>query len=375
MELYSDEYEIPKGAKLLVKKDDIIEQGAILARLPQLAAPKAKVEAVEEKPKKAAAKSKSKKKVEEAPEILEGDVVARIGGRIVMNGKDRISIVYEEKEEREYPVPAAARLRIENGDPVQAGQQLTEGSLNPQDILRIMGPEAVQLYLVEEVQKVYRSQGVTINDKHIEVIVRQMLRKVRVDNPGDTHLLPSDIVDRFEYEDINARVLAEGGEPATAIPVLLGVTKASLSTSSFLAAASFQETTRVLTEAAISGQTDKLMGLKENVIIGKLIPAKTPIRPAAAAGQGDPAARHAPDRATATTCSTTTMTRSPACLAPFRWTSPMTTATSADGDDDDDDELSEPTPADLLGEDDVIEIEIPVAPDVPKGYVAEPDEE
>ena len=146
-----------------------------------------------------------------------------------------------------------------------------------QEILRIMGPEAVQLYLVEEVQKVYRSQGVTINDKHIEVIVRQMLRKVRVDQPGDCNLLPNDIVDRFEYDAINARVLAEGGEPATAVPVLLGVTKASLSTNSFLAAASFQETTRVLTEAAISGQTDRLMGLKENVIIGKLIPARTPI--------------------------------------------------------------------------------------------------
>jgi len=160
---------------------------------------------------------------------------------------------------------------------VHAGQQLTEGSLNPQDILRIMGPEAVQLYLVGEVQKVYRSQGVTINDKHIEVIVRQMLRKVRVDAPGDTGMLPNDIVDRFEYDEINARVLAEGGEPATAVPVLLGVTKASLSTSSFLAAASFQETTRVLTEAAISGQTDRLLGLKENVIIGKLIPARSEI--------------------------------------------------------------------------------------------------
>jgi DNA-directed RNA polymerase subunit beta' len=136
-----------------------------------------------------------------------------------------------------------------------------------------MGREAVQLYLVDEVQKVYRSQGVTINDKHIEVIVRQMLRKVRIDTPGDTHLLPGELVDRFIYEDINAKVLAEGGEPATAQTVLLGVTKASLNTESFLAAASFQETTRVLTEAAINGSIDRLIGLKENVIIGKLIPA------------------------------------------------------------------------------------------------------
>ena len=275
VELYSDEYDIPAGAKLQVKKDDVIEQGMLLARTQEAitaAASAATAEAGEEKPKK----SRSKKKVEEAPTSFEGDILARIGGRVSVNG-NRVMIVYEEKEEREYQVPAAARLRVENGEAVHAGQQLTEGSLNPQDILRIMGPEAVQLYLVEEVQKVYRSQGVTINDKHIEVIVRQMLRKVRVDQPGDCNLLPNDIVDRFEYDEINARVLAEGGEPATAVPVLLGVTKASLSTSSFLAAASFQETTRVLTEAAISGQTDRLLGLKENVIIGKLIPARAPI--------------------------------------------------------------------------------------------------
>jgi hypothetical protein len=133
----------------------------------------------------------------------------------------------------------------------------------------------VQRYLVKEVQRVYRSQGVTINDKHIEIIVRQMLRKVRIDQPGDTEQLPFELVDRFEFEDINDHVLAEGGEPATAETVLLGVTKASLNTSSFLAAASFQETTRVLTEAAINGAKDNLIGLKENVIIGKLIPAGT----------------------------------------------------------------------------------------------------
>ena len=158
---------------------------------------------------------------------------------------------------------------------VKAGEQLTEGAVNPQDILQVLGREAVQEYLVEQVQQVYRSQGVSINDKHIEVISRQMLRKVRVDTPGDTDLLAGDIVDRFTYEEVNQRVLAEGGEPATAQPVLLGVTKASLSTESFLAAASFQETTRVLTQAASEGQKDRLLGLKENVIIGKLIPAGT----------------------------------------------------------------------------------------------------
>jgi DNA-directed RNA polymerase subunit beta' len=135
--------------------------------------------------------------------------------------------------------------------------------------------DTVQRFLVAEVQKVYRSQGVTINDKHVEIIVRQMLRKVTVDNPGDTELLPSELIDRFEFEETNNRILAEGGEPATAQTVLLGVTKASLNTSSFLAAASFQETTRVLTEAAINGAKDHLLGLKENVIIGKLIPAGT----------------------------------------------------------------------------------------------------
>jgi DNA-directed RNA polymerase subunit beta' len=371
-ELYSDEYEIPKGAKLQVKKDDIIEQGTILARLPQLAAPKEAV--VEEKAKKP--KSRSKKKVEEAPEILEGDVVARIGGRIVMNGKDSLSIVYEEKEEREYAVPAAARLKVENGSPVQAGQQLTEGSLNPQDILRIQGPEAVQLYLVAEVQKVYRSQGVTINDKHIEVVVRQMLRKVRVDAPGDTPLLPNDIVDRFEYEEINARVLAEGGEPATAVPVLLGVTKASLSTSSFLAAASFQETTRVLTEAAISGQTDRLMGLKENVIIGKLIPARTPI------DLPPPPVKEIPLPESLELEEGDDLFDGDDEIAGLLLGSLPLDEPEDDGspllDDDDDaiDDIDEPSPEDLLADtEDILDITPePVVSEVPKAFVADPDD-
>ena len=154
------------------------------------------------------------------------------------------------------------------------GEALTSGPKSPQDILRIEGHEAVQRYLVDEVQTVYRSQGVTIHDKHVEVIIRQMLRKVRVDAPGDTELLPGELIDRNEYETVNNNVLAEGGEPATASPVLLGVTRASLSTNSFLAAASFQETARVLAEAAVNGSVDRLLGLKENVIIGRLIPAR-----------------------------------------------------------------------------------------------------
>jgi len=151
---------------------------------------------------------------------------------------------------------------------------LTDGPKNPQDILRIEGQGAVQRYLVDEVQAVYRSQGVQLHDKHIEVIVRQMMRKVRVDSPGDSDLLPGELVDRHDYEFTNNNMLAEGGEPATASPVLLGVTRASLNTQSFLAAASFQETARVLTEAAVNGSVDRLNGLKENVIIGRLIPAR-----------------------------------------------------------------------------------------------------
>ncbi len=202
------------------------------------------------------------------------DMPAPVSGKISVDGS-KITIAMKDTEERVYEVEHNARLNVESGKTVAAGDFLTDGSANPQDILRISGREAVHRYMVNEVQRVYRSQGVTINDKHIEIIVRQMLRKVRIEEAGDTELLPMELFDRFEFEDINARTIAAGGEPATAQTVLLGVTKASLSTSSFLAAASFQETTRVLTEAATMGQKDRLLGLKENVIIGKLIPAGT----------------------------------------------------------------------------------------------------
>jgi DNA-directed RNA polymerase subunit beta' len=194
---------------------------------------------------------------------------------IVTFTEEGIKIGGEDVVEREYAIPHNAKLMVEDGQQIRAGDAITEGPINPQEYLETRGRDAVQRYLVKEVQKVYRSQGVTINDKHIEIIVRQMLRKVRIDQPGDTEQLPFELVDRFDFEDINEHVLAEGGEPATAETVLLGVTKASLNTSSFLAAASFQETTRVLTEAAINGAKDGLVGLKENVIIGKLIPAGT----------------------------------------------------------------------------------------------------
>ncbi|MFN2520918.1 MAG: DNA-directed RNA polymerase subunit beta' [Candidatus Limnocylindria bacterium] len=203
------------------------------------------------------------------------DMPSPVAGTVHVDGEGRVTIAMQEIEDRVYDVAHQARLRVDEGQQVSAGDFLSEGSANPQDILRISGREAVHRYMVAEVQKVYRSQGVTINDKHIEIIVRQMLRKVRIEEAGDTELLPMELFDRFEFEDINARTIAAGGEPATAQTVLLGVTKASLSTSSFLAAASFQETTRVLTEAATMGQKDRLLGLKENVIIGKLIPAGT----------------------------------------------------------------------------------------------------
>jgi DNA-directed RNA polymerase subunit beta' len=218
----------------------------------------------------------TRSKSEDGETAVVRPIQSRISG-IVRITKKKLQVIYEEREEREYPIPAAARLFVEPGDYVNAGDQVTEGARNPQHILSIQGRDAVRKYMVDEVQKVYKSQGVNINDKHIEVITRQMLRRVKVDHPGDTGLLPGDLVDRHEFEDITNRVVAEGGEPATAQPVLLGVTKASLNTDSWLAAASFQETTRVLTNAAVEGKIDRLLGLKENVIIGKLIPARADI--------------------------------------------------------------------------------------------------
>ncbi|MCL6589688.1 MAG: DNA-directed RNA polymerase subunit beta' [Firmicutes bacterium] len=192
-----------------------------------------------------------------------------------VKGIRRVTVVSDNGEEKTYQVPFGSRIRVKEGAHVVAGDLLTEGSANPHDILKVKGSYGVQMYLVQEVQNVYRSQGVGINDKHIEVVVRQMLRKRKVEHAGDTDLLPGGLVDVFELEEENARVEAKGGEPATAKPVLLGITKASLATESFLSAASFQETTRVLTEASIKGKIDPLLGLKENVIIGKLVPAGT----------------------------------------------------------------------------------------------------
>ena len=209
--------------------------------------------------------------------------LAEIAGKvsIVETKKKREIIVTSEEdpnEKKAYQIHYGARLRVQDGQIVAAGDELIEGSINPHDLLRILGVKAVQEYLLKEVLSVYYSQGVKISDKHIEVIVRQMLRKVRVEDAGDTDLLPGGLVDIFEFEQANEKTIAEGGRPAIAKRVLLGITKASLATESFLSAASFQETTRVLTEAAIKGKVDPLLGVKENVIIGKLIPAGTGLK-------------------------------------------------------------------------------------------------
>ena len=181
----------------------------------------------------------------------------------------------ETGEAKAYLIPYGSRLKVQDGQVLEAGDELTEGSVNPHDILKIKGVRAVQDYMIREVQRVYRLQGVDINDKHIEVIVRQMLKKIRVEEAGDSEYLPGINVDALEFEETNEKLVEEGKEPAKGTQIMLGITKASLATNSFLSAASFQETTKVLTDAAIKGKVDPLIGLKENVLIGKLIPAGT----------------------------------------------------------------------------------------------------
>ena len=205
-------------------------------------------------------------------------IIAKISGRIEFvreyKAKRKIAIVPEEGEAVEYLVPKTKVIDVQEGDHVKKGDTLISGSPNPHDILEVLGVEALAEYLVNEIQEVYRLQGVKINDKHIEVIVRQMLQKVEITDGGDTTLLPGEQVDAEEMNELNAK-LAKGKQPATGKPVLLGITKASLQTRSFISAASFQETTRVLTQAAVEGKKDTLIGLKENVIVGRLIPAGT----------------------------------------------------------------------------------------------------
>ena len=204
--------------------------------------------------------------------------ISEMSGKVAVSetkGKNEVTVTAENGEIGTYVIPFGARLRVEDGDVIEAGDELTEGPVNPHDILKIKGLVGVQQYMVKEVQSFYRQQGFEINDKHIEFILRQMLRKVRIEDAGDTDLLPGEMVDIFKFESENEKAIGAGGNPAVAKRTLLGITKASLATDSFLSAASFQETTRVLTEAAIKNKIDPLVGLKENVIIGKLIPAGT----------------------------------------------------------------------------------------------------
>ena len=239
-ELVSDTYDIPEEWEFAVKTEDAVKAGDVLATKD------------------------------------EATIIAQHEGRVNVNKKARQVVVsYDQREEKAYDIPTTARLLIKDGAHVEAGQPLTEGSLNPHRVLRIQGREACQMYLMREVQKVYRSQGQNIHDKHFEVITRKMLSKVQVTRPGDTKYLPGDAVDRLEIRRVNEQMLAEGKQTAKFVEILLGVTKASLSTDSFLSASSFQHTIKVLAQAAIASSTDPLFGLKENVIIGKLIPAGT----------------------------------------------------------------------------------------------------
>jgi DNA-directed RNA polymerase subunit beta' len=194
---------------------------------------------------------------------------------VTEDDQSRLYVVYGEGNEEEIPIPAGLNILVEDGEEITVGKAITDGPPNPHDIVRLSGIEAAQKFLVDEVQSVYRSQGVDIADKHIEVIVRQMTRKVRVDDPGETILLPGELLERYAAEHENDKARQNGTKESEYTSVLLGITKASLNTESFISAASFQETTRILTEAAVEGKKDWLRGLKENVIIGRLIPAGT----------------------------------------------------------------------------------------------------
>ncbi|MGE5249009.1 MAG: DNA-directed RNA polymerase subunit beta', partial [Bacteroidota bacterium] len=243
-EMVHDEYTVPEDWKFAVKDEAEVKVGDVLATQG------------------------------------EATIIAQHAGRVAVEKKARkVMVSYEQREEVSEEIPTTARLLVKPGAQVEAGEPLTEGSLNPHRVLRIQGREACQLYLMSEVQKVYRSQGQNIHDKHFEVIIRKMMSKVQVTRPGDTKFLPGDAVDRLEMRKVNEQLLAEGKQPAKFSEVLLGVTKASLSTDSFLSASSFQHTIKVLAGAAIGSTTDPLFGLKENVIIGKLIPAGTGFTP------------------------------------------------------------------------------------------------
>ncbi|HEY6572062.1 MAG TPA: DNA-directed RNA polymerase subunit beta', partial [Candidatus Eisenbacteria bacterium] len=262
-------YPLPTGARLLVRDGQDVTSGEVLVKIRREIS----------KTRDITGGLPRVSELFEARKPKDASTVSEIDGRVefggVSRGMKKLLVVAETGEQREYLIPQGKHLHVQEGDYVHAGDRLTEGPVNPHDTLKIKGIQAVQEYLVNEIQEVYRLQGVRIDDKHIETIVRQMLLKVRIDDPGDTNFLEGEQVDKMTLKAEQSRVEVEGGQPATYQPLLLGITKASLSTQSFISSASFQETTRVLTEASVLGMTDHLRGLKENVIIGHLIPAGT----------------------------------------------------------------------------------------------------
>jgi DNA-directed RNA polymerase subunit beta' len=262
-------YFLPVGAYINVADGARVEAGDIIAKLPRETT----------KTKDITGGLPRVAELFEARKPKEFAVISEIDGQVSFGkdtkGKRKVVVTPEVGEPREYLIAKGKHIGVHEGDMIRAGEPLMEGSSNPHDILTILGEKALAKYLVDEIQEIYRLQGLRINDKHIEVIVRQMLRRVRIKEVGDTDFLVGDQTEKWRFDEENARVLTKGGEPAIAEPLLLGITKASLSTESFISAASFQETTRVLTEAAINGKVDRLAGLKENVIMGRLIPAGT----------------------------------------------------------------------------------------------------
>jgi DNA-directed RNA polymerase subunit beta' len=263
-------YHMPVHAHLMVQDGEAVEAGDVLAKIPRETT---KTKDITGGLPRVVELFEARKPKDPAV-ISEIDGVVKDGG--VVKGQRKLIIVPDDASEpREYALPRGVHVNVHEGERVRAGEQLMDGPSNPHDILRVLGEKELQKYLVNEIQEVYRLQGVNINDKHIEVIARQMMRWVKIEDVGDTEFLIDEQVDKFRFLEENERVIADSGRPATAQPLLLGITKASLSTDSFISAASFQETTRVLTEASISGKVDYLRGLKENVTMGRLIPAGT----------------------------------------------------------------------------------------------------
>jgi DNA-directed RNA polymerase subunit beta' len=263
-------YSIPAGAHVIVEQGAKVRAGALLAKTPRKVAKTKDITGGLPR----VAELFEARRPKDAAEIAKIDGVVEMGGTV--RGKRKLILKDPDTgSEEEHLIPLTKHVIVFKGDFVKKGQQLTEGPVVPHEILEVCGPQDLQEHLVNEVQEVYRLQGVEINDKHIEIIVRQMLRKVKITDPGDTSLLWGDQVDRLDFEEENRKVVEKGGKPAEATPVLLGITKASLETDSFISAASFQDTTRVLTEAATLGKIDRLRGFKENVIMGHLIPAGT----------------------------------------------------------------------------------------------------